>query len=72
MMTACLDQAWQFRRLECRNCGKLFRYSRNMVRHRRRCEGNFHLQCPLCGLGFNRRDYFNLHIAKQKCYQADL
>ena len=49
---------------QCRNCGKMFAYADNMVRHRRKCEGVFHLQCPVCGKGFNRRDYFNLHVAK--------
>ena len=42
----------------------MFNYSKNMIRHRRKCEGNFHLQCPVCGQGFSRRDHYNLHVAK--------
>ena len=50
--------------LQCRNCGKMFTFAYNMIRHRRKCEGNFHLQCPVCGQGFSRRDHYNLHVAK--------
>ncbi|XP_076460740.1 uncharacterized protein LOC143293577 isoform X32 [Babylonia areolata] len=50
--------------LQCRNCGKTFTYAYNMVRHRRKCEGVFHLRCPVCGEGFNRKDKYNLHLAK--------
>ena len=57
-------RGWHQGCLECRNCGKQFNYSKNMVRHRRKCEGNFHLCCPDCGKGFNRRDKYNLHVAK--------
>ncbi|XP_076460709.1 uncharacterized protein LOC143293577 isoform X5 [Babylonia areolata] len=45
----------------CRNCGKTFTYSQNMLRHRRKCEGTFHLECGLCGQLFNRKDYYNTH-----------
>ncbi|KAL8575155.1 hypothetical protein ACOMHN_055148 [Nucella lapillus] len=47
---------------ECRNCGKHFAYSHNMVRHRRKCEGTYHLQCPECGQQFNRKDVYNVHV----------
>ena len=50
--------------LQCRNCGKLFTFAYNMIRHRRKCEGNFHLRCPACGQGFNRRDKYSLHLLK--------
>ena len=33
-----------------------------MLRHRRKCEGTFHLQCQLCGQQFSRRDYYNTHV----------
>ncbi|KAL8579074.1 hypothetical protein ACOMHN_036013 [Nucella lapillus] len=47
----------------CRNCGKTFTYSQNMLRHRRKCEGTFHLECALCGQLFNRKDYYNTHCS---------
>ncbi|KAL8575153.1 hypothetical protein ACOMHN_055146 [Nucella lapillus] len=50
--------------LQCRNCGRTFTQPYNMVRHRRKCEGKFHLQCPYCGRGFYRRDKFNIHLLK--------
>ncbi|KAK7481227.1 hypothetical protein BaRGS_00027487 [Batillaria attramentaria] len=46
----------------CRNCGKTFTYTHNMVRHRRKCEGKCHLQCPLCGQQYNRRDHYYVHL----------
>ncbi|KAK7481229.1 hypothetical protein BaRGS_00027489 [Batillaria attramentaria] len=46
----------------CRNCGKTFAYSYNMVRHRRQCEGTFHLVCGVCGKKFHRRDVYAVHL----------
>ena len=46
----------------CRNCGKTFAYSFNMVRHRRQCEGKYHLQCPACDRQFHRRDLYADHL----------
>ncbi|KAL8579073.1 hypothetical protein ACOMHN_036012 [Nucella lapillus] len=48
--------------LTCRNCGKMFAYSFNMVRHRRQCEGRYHLQCAVCGRQFHRRDLYADHL----------
>ena len=33
-----------------------------MTRHRRRCEGSYHLSCELCGQRFHRRDRYNTHL----------
>ncbi|KAK7481198.1 hypothetical protein BaRGS_00027458 [Batillaria attramentaria] len=57
--------------LRCRNCGKTFSYAYNMVRHRRKCEGVFHLQCPHCGRGFHRRDKLTMHIARYHCHSHE-
>ncbi|KAL8575151.1 hypothetical protein ACOMHN_055144 [Nucella lapillus] len=46
----------------CRNCGKLFNYGHSMIRHRRQCEGSFHLRCDYCGQMFHRRDRLNTHL----------
>lgn len=46
----------------CRSCGKTFAYSQNMLRHRRKCEGTFHLSCIVCGQLFSRSDYYNAHM----------
>ncbi|PVD29681.1 hypothetical protein C0Q70_08936 [Pomacea canaliculata] len=48
----------------CPVCGKAFTKSFNMIRHRRKCEGRFHLQCPHCGRKFYRRDKYNIHLAR--------
>ncbi|PVD29684.1 hypothetical protein C0Q70_08939 [Pomacea canaliculata] len=47
---------------QCRNCGKTYRQSQHMLRHRRQCEGTFQLQCGTCGKGFSRRDLYNQHL----------
>ncbi|XP_025094194.1 zinc finger protein 436-like [Pomacea canaliculata] len=47
---------------QCRNCGKTYRQSHNMLRHRRQCEGTFHLQCAACGKRFFRRDSYMDHL----------
>ncbi|KAK7481235.1 hypothetical protein BaRGS_00027495 [Batillaria attramentaria] len=49
----------------CRNCGKGFTQDYNMIRHRRQCEGSFHLECSFCGKKFSRRDYYAAHLWKQ-------
>ena len=46
----------------CRNCGKVFAYAFNMIRHRRNCEGQYHLQCVACGKLFYRRDVYAAHL----------
>ncbi|XP_076460751.1 uncharacterized protein LOC143293581 [Babylonia areolata] len=33
-----------------------------MTRHRRQCEGTYHLSCPICQHKFYRRDYYNAHL----------
>ncbi|KAL8575154.1 hypothetical protein ACOMHN_055147 [Nucella lapillus] len=48
--------------LTCRNCGKTFSISSNMLRHRRQCEGRGHLQCRHCGKVFSRRDKYKRHL----------
>ncbi|KAK7481228.1 hypothetical protein BaRGS_00027488 [Batillaria attramentaria] len=68
------QMAWQYERHQqdprhrkgrylCRNCGKIFSYNDNMVRHRRQCEGTFHLKCHVCGRQFHRRDLYASHLA---------
>ncbi|KAK7481196.1 hypothetical protein BaRGS_00027456 [Batillaria attramentaria] len=47
----------------CRNCGKGFAYSHSMIRHRRKCEGTYHLSCQFCGKQFHRRDLYAEHLA---------
>lgn len=47
----------------CRNCGKKFSYSHSMMRHRRKCEGTYHLTCGFCGKRFHRRDLYADHLA---------
>ncbi|KAL8579069.1 hypothetical protein ACOMHN_036008 [Nucella lapillus] len=49
---------------QCRNCGKRFPYVQSMTRHRRQCEGAFHLSCPYCQKRFHRRDYYNDHLSR--------
>ncbi|KAK7481203.1 hypothetical protein BaRGS_00027463 [Batillaria attramentaria] len=49
----------------CRNCGKVFAQACSMSRHRRQCEGSFHLQCPFCDKKFGRRDYYAAHLWKE-------
>ncbi|KAK7481199.1 hypothetical protein BaRGS_00027459 [Batillaria attramentaria] len=46
----------------CRNCHKVFHYHYSMARHRRQCEGAYHLTCHVCGLMFHRRDRYNTHL----------
>lgn len=48
----------------CRNCGKQFRFSSGLVRHRRGCERQCHLPCPLCDRRFYRRDHYQYHLAR--------
>ncbi|KAK7481201.1 hypothetical protein BaRGS_00027461 [Batillaria attramentaria] len=57
--------------MKCRNCGKTFTFYHNMVRHRLKCEGVFHLQCPHCGRGFYRRDKLTIHIARYHAQEQD-
>ena len=49
--------------LSCRNCGKTFSITSNMLRHRRQCEGRGHLMCGYCGQQFARRDKYSRHLA---------
>lgn len=49
--------------LSCRNCGKTFSITSNMLRHRRQCEGRGHLMCRFCGQQFARRDKYTRHMS---------
>ena len=49
--------------LSCRNCGKTFSITSNMLRHRRQCEGRGHLMCRHCGQQFARRDKYSRHMS---------
>ncbi|KAK7481234.1 hypothetical protein BaRGS_00027494 [Batillaria attramentaria] len=46
----------------CRNCGKTYAHGHSMLRHRRHCEGTYHLKCDACGRLFHRRDLFSDHL----------
>ncbi|KAL8575158.1 hypothetical protein ACOMHN_055151 [Nucella lapillus] len=46
----------------CQKCGKLFLYQCNLLRHRKQCEGDFHLHCPYCERKFYRRDKYQYHL----------
>ncbi|KAL8579079.1 hypothetical protein ACOMHN_036018 [Nucella lapillus] len=48
----------------CRNCGKQYKHSATMTRHRKQCEGKYHLSCPVCGRPFHRRDRYQEHLLK--------
>ncbi|KAK7481285.1 hypothetical protein BaRGS_00027545 [Batillaria attramentaria] len=47
----------------CRTCSKVFVHLCSLSRHRKKCEGNFHLSCHLCGMKFYRRDHYRNHLA---------
>ncbi|KAK7481232.1 hypothetical protein BaRGS_00027492 [Batillaria attramentaria] len=47
----------------CRTCGKVFLHQCNLFRHRKKCEGDFHLTCHVCGMKFYRRDHYQGHLA---------
>ena len=47
----------------CRTCNKVFLHQCNLLRHRKKCEGDYHLECHLCGKQFYRRDYYQDHLA---------
>ncbi|KAL8579081.1 hypothetical protein ACOMHN_036020 [Nucella lapillus] len=47
----------------CRTCQKTFLHQCNLFRHRKKCEGDYHLACHLCGKRFYRRDYYQEHLA---------
>lgn len=46
----------------CQYCGKSFVHQPSLIRHRRKCEGNFYLSCELCGKPFHRRDSYQRHL----------
>ena len=58
------------RKYPCWKCGATFLHKNNLGRHRKKCEGNFHLSCPLCGQLFHRRDRYKEHLQK-KHYMED-
>lgn len=49
-------------RYQCRSCGKTYAHSFSMLRHRRLCEGSCHLECPVCGKPYHRRDLYSIHL----------
>ena len=46
----------------CQTCGKLFLHQCNLLRHRKLCEGDYHLQCHVCDKKFYRRDKYQDHL----------
>lgn len=48
--------------LQCRRCGRQYQQNCSLLRHRRNCEGRFHLECPVCNRKFYRRDVFKNHM----------
>lgn len=49
-------------RFACRKCGRGFQQQCNLLRHRKQCEGDFHLQCHICYKLFYRRDKYQGHL----------
>lgn len=49
-------------RFRCRACGQVVSHRNNVSRHRRKCQRVHHLQCPLCGKPFYRRDVYQRHL----------
>ena len=49
----------------CQTCGKLFLHQCNARRHRKQCQGDFHLQCHMCDKKFYRRDKYQYHLLTQ-------
>ena len=49
-------------RYACRNCGMAYVHMPNLRRHRKKCEGHYHLQCHLCQQRFYRRDLYQDHL----------
>ncbi|KAK7481231.1 hypothetical protein BaRGS_00027491 [Batillaria attramentaria] len=52
-------------KFKCRTCSKVFLHQCSLSRHRRKCQGNFHLSCHLCGQQFYRRDVYHIHMAEK-------
>ncbi|XP_076460742.1 uncharacterized protein LOC143293577 isoform X34 [Babylonia areolata] len=46
----------------CMYCGKRFVHQPSLIRHRRKCEGNYYLSCPHCDRRFHRRDRYQEHL----------
>lgn len=46
----------------CEKCHQSFGYLGNLSRHRKACEGNFHLKCPRCDKTFYRQDVLKIHM----------
>ena len=53
------------RLMTCRNCNKVFLNRCSLQRHRKKCEGDFHLACHLCDQRFYRRDLYRDHLASK-------
>ncbi|KAL8579080.1 hypothetical protein ACOMHN_036019 [Nucella lapillus] len=51
--------------LTCRNCHKLFLNRCSLQRHRKKCEGDFHLACHICHQRFYRRDLYREHLVSK-------
>ncbi|KAK7481233.1 hypothetical protein BaRGS_00027493 [Batillaria attramentaria] len=49
----------------CKTCGKVFLHQCNLIRHRKKCEGDFYLGCPMCSQRFYRRDRLQEHLASK-------
>ena len=49
-------------RFRCSACGQVVSHRNNVSRHRRKCQRVHHLQCPLCGKPFYRRDVYQKHL----------
>ncbi|KAL8575150.1 hypothetical protein ACOMHN_055143 [Nucella lapillus] len=53
--------AGEMQQYQCRRCGKCYQQNCSLIRHRRSCEGRCHLNCPMCGMQFYRRDLLRRH-----------
>lgn len=51
----------------CSKCNQSFGYMGNLSRHRKACEGKFHLKCSFCDKVFYRQDVLKIHLASKHC-----
>jgi uncharacterized Zn-finger protein len=49
-------------RFPCPHCFKSFVHKSNLRRHKKQCEGQYHLECQYCRQLFYRRDLYQDHL----------
>ena len=60
-------RAWHKRSVQakpfvCDKCNQSFSYNRNLLRHKKACEGKFDLWCQYCEQVFYRPDVLKMHM----------